>query len=214
VSTPDSDTNWGQDEIEYLDAGDYVTFRRGSQLWELERVEEGGVQWYTAEPEDSPAELPGSGDRLRFDAPGGDDVPAIEIRGAMPIVREFQVTRPGLASGADTLVLDPANPFQFAWPTQGSEGVELTLEFFSESTDQIWEVNCWVEDNGSFSIQPSELASMPTNQLGSAAIRRYETNWEEPSDDNPEIMFTGVFGHSWQLIFESAGTDPGPLPPG
>jgi len=212
--TPDSDTDWGQADGEYLDAGDDVTFRRGGAVWELERIEDAGTEWYIADPEDSPEELPATGKRLRFDAPGGADVPPIEVRGAMPIVREFNVTRPGLATGSDTLVLDPTNPFQFAWTPQGDDGVGLLLEFFNESTDEIWEIDCWVEDNGSFAIDPSDLGLMPTNRLGSAAIRRFDTNWEEPTEDNPEMTFTGVFEHRWGLIFESAGPSPGPPPPG
>lgn len=124
----------------------------------------------------------------------------------MPIVREFPVTRPALASNADTLSMNPSYPFQFAWTPLDQIGVELVLEFTDESEGLGWQVSCWVEDNGSYSISASDLAQMPTQLLGFAAIRRYQSNLEPASEEAPEILFTGVYEHRWNLIFQGANS--------
>ena len=215
VSVPEDDSDWGQTDSKWLDAGEVVTFRRGPRVWELERQVSDGISWYAVEPEHSPEGFPGA-NSLRFTAPGGADVPAFEIPSAMPIVREFSVTRPGLVTGSDTLVLDPSYAFQFAWTPMGDAGVEVLIEFVDEHSGATWQVDCWVEDNGSFAIETTDLSAMPTGRLGQAAIRRYDTNWIPPGDDSPEMTFTGAYEHSWNLLFESttrSGHDAG-VPPG
>jgi len=204
----------GEEEFETLDGGPFVRFRRGPRVWELPQYEEGGEHWYSAGPDGTPSEFPPA-ESLRFESPGGADVPGMEIRNAMPIVADFPVARPGLPIDADVLRIAGAEPLQFAWTPADQEGVELVVTFEEPELDLYWEINCWVPDNGSFEINSSALSQMPVGMPGQTWIRRYESRYEEPSEKNPEMWFTGAFQHHWTIILEPGDAPPpgpGPVP--
>jgi hypothetical protein len=214
---PDSDRfgrGEGGEEFETLDGGPFARFRRGQRVWELEHHQDGGEHWYSVGPDETPSDFPPV-ESLRFDTPGGSDLPGMEIRNAMPVVSIFPVARPGLAIDADILRIASGEPLQFAWTPREQEGVELVLLFEDPEQERHWEIKCWVADNGSFEINASMLSQMPVAIFGQTWIRRYETDYEELSEDNPEMWFTGAFQHHWTIVLEpndAPPPGPGPMP--
>ena len=187
---------------------------RGPRAWELSHYEVDETHYYWAGPDENPTEFPPAQD-LRFETPGGPDVPSIEMRNAMPLVRAFEVARPGLPTGDELLSVGAGNSLQFVWTPEQQDGVELVVRFEALDAGFEWSVGCWVEDDGSFEIEPSLLEQLPSDMEGEAWIRRYETRYEEASDENPEMWFTGAFQHHWTIVLEAVqgpGPGPGPVP--
>ena len=199
ATTPDSDGRGG--DFVTLDAGDYAAMWQSGSDWEytLPQVERDGLQYYFASSQDGqPATVPPD-QVLGVYVPGGSDLPEIEVDELVPTQAPFAVTRPALTAGASNLAIDPEAGLPFQWEPGNQEGLGIGVEFFDQATGRQWTIECWVEDSGSFLVEPTLLRQMPEALQGATWIRRLRGGWLEEGPANPPIYGQGALQHRWLI---------------
>ena len=198
VSLPDDDEGRGEDWIS-LDAGPWAAFSGtvNNEPWEYgldQEFNDGFLVYFGSNTGNPPALPPGM--LLDFEVPGGDELPPIYMPNAMPTHAAFNVDEPALEPGQEMLFVSSEEGLHFEWPPLGEMGVEIVLAFFSDDGSQ-WVVDCWVEDDGSFWVEPQLLVDMPRGVNGLSWLRRYTDLFHPETKEHPDTFMQGTLQHRW-----------------
>ncbi len=199
ATTPDSQGR-GSDFVT-LDAGPFSELWVPGENWsyEMDQIEQGDDLYYWATSQSGqPATIPPDV-VLSVYVPGGADVPEVDVDGIVPTQAPFAVTRPELPAGTENLVIDPEDGLAFQWEPGGQEGLGIGLDFADQNSGSRWAIECWVEDNGSFLVEPALLRQMPAMLTGATWIRRLRGGWVDPGPGNPSIYGQGALQHRWLI---------------
>jgi hypothetical protein len=198
VRLPSDDAARG--DIETLDIGEWAQFSGESAngapwLYTLDRVEDGDRVYYVS-GSGNPTSMP-PGSLLDFEAPGGEDLPAVTISQALRTVEIFDVLAPVLEPTQEIVYVNAAIGLPFEWTAQGSPGLEIVIALFSDDGSRSWVVTCWVEDTGSFHLGPELLSELPREVVGLAWVRRYLDAWHPKTDEYPDTLMQGALQHRY-----------------
>ncbi len=197
ATTPDSQGRGG--DFVTLDAGPFADLWLPGDNWSyaLDQVEQNGDQYYWATSQSGqPSAFPPD-QLLSIYVPGGDDVPELGLDGLIPTQAPFAVGRPALTEGAQSLAINPDAGLPFQWTPGAQEGLGIGLDFADQATGEVWSIECWVEDSGSFLVEPALLRQMPDGVTGATWIRRLRGQWLDATSESPPMYGQGALQHRW-----------------